>query len=208
MTDGTHIGVTWLEGSSNGGSEVIDYKIWYALEADEYVVLDDTVTSTSYTTTVALTTGANYKFKVQARNTVGYSADSNEAIIMAAKIPDVPTDVATLFADGYIRISWTAPYNGGSPITGYHVQVRKADGVLFSDDQVNCNQSSAGIISDAQCEIPISVLRSSPFNLAYGDSVYARVNAQNAVGASDYSPVGNGGTIVSTPGAPLSFANN
>jgi hypothetical protein len=61
---------------------------------------------------------------VQARNTVGYSADSNEAIIMAAKIPDVPTDVATSFVDGYIRISWTAPYNGGSPITGYHVQVR------------------------------------------------------------------------------------
>lgn len=40
---------------------------------------------------------------------------------MAAKKPDVPTDVTTVFDSGYIVTSWTAPYNGGSPITGYHV---------------------------------------------------------------------------------------
>lgn len=71
---------------------------------------------------------------MQARNSVGYSLDSEELLIMAASVPDIPTDVVTVHESGYIVTSWTAPYNGGSPITGYHVLIQQGDLVLFSDD--------------------------------------------------------------------------
>lgn len=95
MTDATRIGLQWLAGSSNGGSDVIDYRVWYALETEDYQVLEESVLVNSYTTTSTLQAGNNYKFKVQSRNSVGYSADSIEAIITAASVPDVPTNMVT-----------------------------------------------------------------------------------------------------------------
>lgn len=64
-------------------------------------------------------------FKVQSRNLVGYSADSEEVSILAAKLPDAPTqlsnvpDVTTAYQVG---LSWNeGPYNGGSPVIDYEV---------------------------------------------------------------------------------------
>lgn len=48
----------------------------------------------------------------------------------------------------------------------------------------------------------------SPFSLAYGSSVYAKLLATNVVGSSGYSAAGNGAIILSTPGAPTSLVNN
>lgn len=43
---------------------------------DSYVVLDNAVTVKEYTTSVSLIAGETYKFKVEARNEVGYSSFS------------------------------------------------------------------------------------------------------------------------------------
>lgn len=75
--------------------------------------------STQYTTTVTLETGLNYKFKVQSRNAVGYSLDSAEVIIRAARIPDIPSNILTIVNNDNVDISWTAPYNGGSVLLAY-----------------------------------------------------------------------------------------
>jgi hypothetical protein len=44
----------------------------------------------AYQTSVALTHGRNYKFKVVARNSVGKSIESSEFAILAAQAPDQP----------------------------------------------------------------------------------------------------------------------
>ena len=58
-------------------------------------MLTDDVTTTHYTSTVTLVSGLNYKFKIQARNIVGYSALSSELIVRAAEVPEAPTNVIT-----------------------------------------------------------------------------------------------------------------
>jgi hypothetical protein len=73
---------------------------------------------------------------------------------------------------------------------------------------VNCSGADATVVANAECSVPISSLTSAPFNLEFGDSVYAKVRATNLVGNSAYSAVGNGGVLLTTPGAPLSLANN
>ena len=82
ITSATQIGLTWFEGISDGGKPVLDYRIWYDAGINSYTVLA-VVTDTSYTAT-SLTPGTTYKFKVQSRNSVGYSPFSNVVSILAA----------------------------------------------------------------------------------------------------------------------------
>ena len=64
VTTETTIGLTWSPGNSNGGTPVVDYKIWYALVGEEYQVLESNQISTVYATSVTIQTGSSYKFKV------------------------------------------------------------------------------------------------------------------------------------------------
>jgi hypothetical protein len=73
----------------------------------------------------------NYKFKVQARNAVGYSLDSAEITIRAAKVPDVPTNVLTSIDGSNVLISWSPNYNGGSEILYYTVEILALDGTYI-----------------------------------------------------------------------------
>jgi hypothetical protein len=62
---GTSIGMTWAEGSQNGGSVVIDYRVSYDQGAGDgrIVVLAANLISLSYVAT-GLTPGVTYTFKV------------------------------------------------------------------------------------------------------------------------------------------------
>jgi hypothetical protein len=73
---------------------------------------------------------------------------------------------------------------------------------------VNCDGTSSTIVAANSCSVPVSSLITSPFSLPFGSSVYAKVKATNLVGSSDYSTIGNGGVLLTTPGPPLSLSNN
>ena len=90
------IGFTWSSGASNGGSPVIDYRISYDQATSTWIPLATGITTLSFTTTNPLVEGTTYKFKVEARNVVGYSATSTEIAILAAKLPDAPTNLLNL----------------------------------------------------------------------------------------------------------------
>lgn len=52
------------------------------------------------------------------------------------------------------------------------------------------------------CQIPVAVLRESPYSLEWGDDVYAKVIATNVYGDSTESLEGNGAYITTNPDAP------
>lgn len=87
VTHKTQIALTWEDGLEDGGSEVIDYRIWYAVLPGDYQVLVTGVTDKSYIAT-ALVTGTTYSFKVQSRNYVFYSDYSDVVSILAAQRPE------------------------------------------------------------------------------------------------------------------------
>lgn len=92
-TNAFNIGLDWDEPTNDGGTPVIDYRVWYKLEDGEFYELTENVIGSYYLTTFDLVPGANYDFKVQARNSVGYSLESNVVTIKAARKPDPPTNV-------------------------------------------------------------------------------------------------------------------
>ena len=83
------------------------------------------MTTSYFITTATLTPGVTYSFKVTARNTVGSSDYSSIISILAAQIPDAPTQLANnaVITSAYqIGLSWSAPsFNGGSAVTDYAV---------------------------------------------------------------------------------------
>lgn len=100
-------------------------------------------------------------------------------------------------------MSWVAPDDGGSPITGYTVSVRESDGSSFSVDSENCDMQTS---TATTCVIPVSVLRAAPYNLDWGTSVFAKVVAINFYGSSTESVEGNSGIIITTPDPPTTLA--
>ena len=81
-------------------------------------------------------------------------------------------------------IDWTAPNNGGSPITGYKVYIRSSDQTSFLLELNSCDGADPTIVANTLCSVPILTLRSAPFNLAWGSLIYAKVIAYNVYGNS------------------------
>lgn len=90
------------------------------------MTLETGITTQSYTA-IALSAGTVYGFKVQARNTFGYSVLSEEVLIAAAEIPSKPDAPTTTFNRETVQIDWTAPFDGGSPILGYRIYILESD---------------------------------------------------------------------------------
>jgi hypothetical protein len=63
-TSATQISFTWSDGVSDGGAAEIDYRIYFDQSTDTWIELDTAIIDRSYTTTVSLTEGHTYSFKV------------------------------------------------------------------------------------------------------------------------------------------------
>jgi hypothetical protein len=59
--------LTWSNGVEDGGSAIIDYRIFYAIDSGSFTVLRQGILTNSYVAT-GLITGTTYSFRVQARN--------------------------------------------------------------------------------------------------------------------------------------------
>ena len=78
-------------------------------------------------------------------------------------------------------ITWTAPFDQGSAITGYRVYIQHADGIAYSEDLTDCNRLTTPSLT---CTVPVTTLVTTPFSIAWGNSVYAKVVALNVYGPS------------------------
>jgi hypothetical protein len=96
-----------------------------------------------------------------------------------------------------------APYNGGSTITSYTIEVRQSDGLTFSEYLATCDGSGSAIVSGLECTILVSVLRAAPYSLSWGDLIYARVAATNIKGISEYSGASSGVAMLTVPDTPF-----
>ena len=64
--------------------------------------------------------GNPYRFKVEAHNIHGWSAQySSEAIIYATSAPSQPAVMATVPANADIELQWQAPFNNYESISAY-----------------------------------------------------------------------------------------
>lgn len=106
---------------------MIDYRVLIdeSTGSSTFTILESSVVSTQYTAT-GLTQGSFYLFSVEARNAEGLSFYSNVVAILAAQIPAQPDPPLTTWykETDEVTVTWVAPDNGGSAITGYKLSFR------------------------------------------------------------------------------------
>lgn len=127
------VGLTWDDGAYNGGDAIIDYRVSFDNGLGDWTVLQAGVTQRSFVRN-NLNQGVIYSFKVEARNAIGYSQESEVVQIRCAIEPAQPSAPTTLTVINDVKISWLAPVtDNGASISAYQILIRHNDNTNFSE---------------------------------------------------------------------------
>jgi subtilisin family serine protease len=175
----TAAGVSWSAPSTDGGSPITGYRV-SASPGDRSCA----TTGALSCTVTGLTNGTAYSFTVNATNAAGSSPSSAASTSVVPAVPpsapSAPTGVSATSGDSSARVSWTAPADGGRPITGYTVT------------------SSGGQTSTVSSESTTTTVT----GLTNGTTYTFTVTATNSVGTSPSSAASGSVTPIAPPGAP------
>jgi len=128
----------------------------------------------------SLTNGTSYTFTVHATNAAGNGPESAPSnAVTPSTIPGKPTNVTAVAGNTQATVSFTAPSDGGLPITGYTVT------------------SNPGSFTGTGASSPIDVI-----GLTNGTSYTFTLHATNANGDGPESDPSNPVTPCTVPGAP------
>ncbi|NMO13307.1 hypothetical protein HPC49_15380 [Pyxidicoccus fallax] len=134
----TQVSLTWTAPQDNGGNPLTGYVV--TVRSGGAVVRTQDATTTNATVT-GLTNGTAYSFTVSATTSVGTGLPSEPVSATPRTVPGAPTQLQATAGEGQVTVSWTAPANGGSAITGYTVLAQPGDRTV----QVAGNQTQATV---------------------------------------------------------------
>ncbi len=178
--------VTWTAPVANGGPAITGYELVVSSGGTVVNTITGIARTATSRTVTGLVNGRAYTFQVRAVNLFGpgaLSAPSNE--VTPRGLPGTATALVATRLDSSASLSWTAPASdGGSPITGYVLQVRNGATVVRTD-------TLSGNIT--------STLVSGLNN---GTAYNFRLQAVNALGTGALSAASNTVTPATVPGAP------
>ncbi|WP_082553359.1 peroxidase family protein [Phycicoccus sp. Root101] len=178
--------VTWTAPVLPAGTSPITS---YDIVVSSNGVVTQTITGIARTAVSRVVTGLvtnrPYTFQVRANNLFGagpLSAPSNA--VTPVGVPSAPTAVTAVRGNTSVSLSWTPGSDGGSPVTGWLVQVR-IGGTTVRTDTVSGSTPSA-LVS----------------GLTNGTAYNFRVQAVNANGTGAASASSNTVTPATVPGKP------
>jgi hypothetical protein len=113
---------SWQAPSSNGGSAISSYRVAYSTDGGTTFSADVVVTGTTAVIT-GLTNGTAVVVRVIPVNAGGNGAAVTSAPTTPRTVAGASTSVVATAGNGQVSLTWVAPTdNGGSAITGYHVE--------------------------------------------------------------------------------------
>ena len=138
-----------FEAPASNGSPITGYRL-YDSNGAKIADCPNTVCEVN-----GLRTGQSYRFAVSAVNEQGESARTTSNEITLSGVPDRPGGPSVTPGDGELTMTWDAPNNNGSPITGYTVYATAATG------QRTCTTSGArtctisGLVNDQNYTVTV-----------------------------------------------------
>lgn len=174
----TQLDITWsglTSTSDTGASAITSYNLEWDQGLGTSVYTELVGETTPYTTTsyskTSLTPGTSYKFRLRAKNALGWGDYSSITTMTPYAAPSQMTAVTTTVVGSNVQISWTAPTSNGASITAYKILIAQSDGSAYTETTAYCDGTDPQIISDLKCSVPMTVLTSSPYSLTYGTLV-------------------------------------
>ena len=130
--DAGQLRFSWQAPEISGGSPVTSYLISASLDGISYRSIA-TLRASSLSTVINLPIrGISQKYRIQAvtsRFGAGQPSDPIDVLVPSIAPNDPGTLTARLIAGEGIELNWSVPsYDGGSPITGYRVELRNPGG--------------------------------------------------------------------------------
>jgi fibronectin type 3 domain-containing protein len=167
---------------ADGGSAITGYQVLRSTSTGTESLLTTLPTGTTSYSDTATTSGTTYYYQVAAVNSIGVGDPSNEVSATPASAPAAPTASAA-DGNGKVALSWAAPADGGSAITGYQI----SRGLTPGGERPYASVGTVTSYADTA--------------VTAGTTYYYTVTATNAVGASP--PSAETSTVPTTvPSAP------
>ncbi|HEV7173542.1 DUF4082 domain-containing protein, partial [Pedococcus sp.] len=183
--------VSWTAPSS-GGDGITSYTLtpYIGTTAQSPTIVAGSPPATAATVT-GLTNGTIYTFTVSATNGVGTGPESAPSgAVTPATAPAAPPGVTATAGPGSAVVSWTAPSNGGSPITSYRVTPYAGSTALTATTVSGSPPSASVTVS----------------GLTNGTAYTFTVSATNTMGTSPDSQPSPAVTPATTPEAPTAVS--
>jgi hypothetical protein len=145
------IALSWQQPTSMGGGTFVSYQIFVRTHGGTYPQTPTATVNSSSSTTYSLTNltnGQAYDIKVVTITTASSTQlTSNTAEVQQTPmtVPDAPQQLTIIETqvDGVVDVSWAAPTsNGGSPITGYTVDLGQGHSCTVSGNATSCTISN------------------------------------------------------------------
>jgi hypothetical protein len=185
--------VTFTAPASDGGSPITGFSVQPFIAGVPAGAARPAGVGTTSVLVDGLTNGTAYQFQVSAVNVAGTSSPSavSNTVTPAAAVtvPGAPAILGTpTRGNGSAIVAWTAPVNGGSPITGYSVRVANA----ATNVQIGTLRSAAA----GATSLTVT-------GLTNGTAVQFQVQATNAAGTGAFSVPSAAVTPAAIAGVPL-----
>ena len=182
------VALTWQPPTNPGGAAITGYQLWYSEDKDgPWIDLgttsDGSILSYSH---IGLDRGTAYYYRVAAINSGGRGSYTDPPVSATTyDVPSVPMGLAAVTVSrDRIDVEWEAPdSDGGTPITGYQLQVSEDGGTTFS----NLYRTNGTILSYEHR------------GLSAGSTRHYRVAAINSGGRGSYSDPASATTLPAAP---------
>ncbi|MDD1772860.1 MAG: leucine-rich repeat protein [Methanomassiliicoccales archaeon] len=144
------VDLTWAAPISDGGSPIINYKVYRRTIFDGPFDLIASTSDMNYSDT-GLTNNRSYYYQVSAVNDAGEGANCTYVATFLAfdpEVPEAPDHLVPVAGNAQVALTWDAPANdGGDPITGYRVYRSTTSNGIFelisSPSGLNCTDTDA-----------------------------------------------------------------
>ena len=138
-----------FEAPASNGSPITGYRL-YDSNGARIADCPNTVCEVN-----GLRTGQQYSFAVSAVNEQGESARTTSNEITPTGVPDRPGGPSVTPGDGELTMTWDAPNNNGSPITGYTVYATAATGSRTCTTSGARTCTISGLVNDQNYTVTV-----------------------------------------------------
>ena len=122
--DGDALDVSWTAPEESGSSDVTGYVVQWKSGDDDYSEDNQSSVDDTSSNFADLTQGDTYTFRVAAESDDGQGDWSDEASASPGVAPGAVGNLKVTPGNKTLSVTWDAPDDGGSPITGYTIEWR------------------------------------------------------------------------------------